>query len=983
MVSILRILATVVGVFVMSLPVFAQGEAEVCLGNVSGVVDSGDVNVGRISFDAHAPFVQGRDTDLGILGLGRGYAPGSKGNAACTSREAGRYNGVDFDHRVKGYAWSENLGFISFSCEDGRNVSGEVGGGTACGGFDYGVYLGLPVNGVREAFGYAWNPVFGYMQFRTANFPEFGVKVDANGRMSGYVWTEAGVWLDMTGVVAQVFNSDEEYLYTDEEGDLEEGGDDWCADKPFLCVDVDPFVPQNDVIKSGRVDGGDGGEFDIGIGEEVRVADGRDGYDVNLYLRDGNGGNLDPAVYNVDEFTDSIEFIWEDTVSRGQFGSKVNDYAEWTSPWNQSSGGVVFKPRGFGDLKEFASGHFVGRNRVTSYAPTSSANVSFSRSEPPYPFRNELFLNLVSDVAATIAPNRLVLKRIEYGALTDVNGVEVLSPGAIFPNGRVEGVEFHFRPALSVDTLYANNNEDEISAYRGVPVNFRLSGEILGDLPKAALTSASVTFGLDYSKQQTIDEFGCDPNGFEFAFLGEVNGNSIEGQKKSSFLFTRDLSAPLDIQAVASLPELEEGEEVELPCDYAVAPSFYTYIGYLVGDKAVNYYSNKLPKTAAGIVNPSIVVHGNIYGQKIGNVAANNSVQLQGSLDTNVVRDKLNANLEKYAVDDMDEPAKQGRCIVTALNRAEAKGYAIGGTNCGKTYRAFVVGEENVLYVKGQDVVLDLKTAATQNQWVVVVDGGNIFINNSVDNDDDSERRVTLVALRDSDDAKYFKTGNGYLAGGKAMVVDATMIFDGSLFAHSGDLAQVLSEKGEPVWESEAARRQILGYQALIRGSIYSDNTIGGADLDGGRNPKDYLLIGGGEILETPVSGEDRMRAQAYDLNYLRMFTLEIERCDNGYPKDQVCGRCLSPEDIVAIATNAEELCGEKGVCNQGRRGNFVCNGINAELQYDGGAQASGDLVPPRDRTKLVSDEALNSEEDFDPVYVFFRAPNRSSFIFK
>lgn len=992
MASILRIFAVVVIVLTMNVVVFAQGEAESCLGDIEGEADTG-VNGGKITFDAHAPFIAGKDTDLGILGLGRGYAPGNRGNAACSERSEGRLGGKDFDHRLKGFAWSDNVGFISFSCESGRNLSGAIGGGAACGSFDYGVYFGLPAaeatdgplvlrKGERQVFGYGYNPVLGYLQFDNVTFPEYGVKVGVDGRMTGYAWTQAGIWLDMSGVMVELFPDSEDPVVPEEEDE-----EDWCLGKPLLCVEVDPFVPGNRVIESGE---DDGGEFNIGVNEEVRVADGLDGYDVDLYLRGLNGGVLDPAVYDVAGFTNSIVLVWEDSVKRGQLGSGSDDsgYNLFKSPFNQSSGGVVFKPLGFADFKasKLEPGHFVSSQKVASYAPTTSANVSFSSSEPPFPFSNELFLNEVRDVRGAISPNRLVLKRIEHGPLLDRNGVEMVPGGVIFPNGRLDGTEFHFRPALNVDTLYVNNNEDEISAYRGVPVNFRLSGEILGNLPKPSLSSAGVTFGLDYSREKTELEQGCSTDNFEFKFLGDLNGQPLDGEIKSGFNFVQNFLAPLDIQAVATLPELEDGEESEeqelLPCTWAESPSFYTYISYMVGNKVVSYYSNKLPKTTAGISNPSIVVHGNIYGQKIGTVAENNQVQLQGSLDTNVVRDRVNANLEKYGVAGLDEPAKQGRCTVSALRTIEAKGYTISGNNCVRnSYRAFTIGEENVLYVKGQDTILDLKTGSVENDWVILVDGGNLYLNGDVNNEE-SEGRLTLVTFRDPEDSEYFKTGNAYLAGGKALIVDATMVFDGSLFSYSGDLAQEFGEKGEPVWESEGVRRQALSYQALIRGSIYSDNTIGGADLDGGRNPKDYLLLGGGEVLGTPVSGEDRLRAQAYDLNYLRMFTLEIERCANGYPKDQVCGRCLAPEDIVAIS-QGERLCGEKPGCDP-VRGNYVCNGINSSLAYEGGRQDSGDLVPPRDRSKMVSLEGvLDPESDFDPVYVFFRAPNRNSFIFK
>ncbi|MFH1218634.1 MAG: hypothetical protein V1679_02235 [Candidatus Peregrinibacteria bacterium] len=130
---------------------------------------------------------------------------------------------------------------------------------------------------------------------------------------------------------------------------------------------------------------------------------------------------------------------------------------------------------------------------------------------------------------------------------------------------------------------------------------------------------------------------------------------------------------------------------------------------------------------------------------------------------------------------------------------------------------------------------------------------------------------------------------------------------------------------------------------------------------------------------------EDRVKAQQYDLNYLRLFKLDIETDDYGFPIDQSCGKGLTIDDILQINAwinnprGTEPVYGEK-TCGGS---NYKCNGINPLEKFDKDS-CEGDLVPPKDASKLAKGlndlEHLENATNIDPVYIYYKAPD--SFVF-
>lgn len=91
---------------------------------------------------------------------------------------------------IKGWMWSENLGWISLSCENTAS----------CAVVDYGVRHG-PGGQLR---GFAWSENAGWISFSCDNTAscavvEFGVTVDlGTGEISGFAWAENLGWINLS-----------------------------------------------------------------------------------------------------------------------------------------------------------------------------------------------------------------------------------------------------------------------------------------------------------------------------------------------------------------------------------------------------------------------------------------------------------------------------------------------------------------------------------------------------------------------------------------------------------------------------------------------------------------------------------------------------------------------------------------------------------------------------------------------------------------
>ncbi len=262
----------------------------------------------------------------------------------------------------------------------------------------------------------------------------FAVELKPDGSLTGYAWSAAGVWINMSGVVIDLPG-------VDDNDQLALPGDNYCADKPIaVCVVCDAGDPECDIDGGGDQENTEGDVPEVGVDEfgfsdGTVLADGSDYYDIHLYLRE------DDLVTPLDVNSLTIKFNWKDTVKINQLtgnvadpklsSSEVADLVIATRPWSQKKGGVVFKPV-IVDSTNFNSyfkavdpindpGHYVliDQYKIRSFAPTTNENNSWTTStNPSVKVNNEVFVSDLADAnndvwTDDIETNVLILKNIE------------------------------------------------------------------------------------------------------------------------------------------------------------------------------------------------------------------------------------------------------------------------------------------------------------------------------------------------------------------------------------------------------------------------------------------------------------------------------------------------------------------------------------------------------------------------------------------
>lgn len=986
--------------------VFAEGYTE-CKGRITGVTQANPANVnsGVTSFDAHTGegLEDNAVTSLSVVGKAQGLAPASKDYAACIANE-------DDKLKLKGFAWNTNGGFVSLSCVDSFNYAG-IGAGVACGPNDYET-IWNKATGKLE--GHAWSPTYGYIKWSGSGLAPFdyGVAVDKEGETAGYAWSQAGIYLNFTGLILNDPDAEKKKPAVNPED---------CKDSTGVCVAIDP-APY-----SLKVDG-------VGV-EAPKIADGKDAYQLHVYLSTDEGDAIDvpdawfgqniacqepgdegggmpmglvglffgknvayaaPVGFqNLKNFLACMVFDWKDTVKLDQTASGnavQNNLNNIKSPFVQGVGGVTGKPLNFfSDFTEVEPGHYVSGN-ISSMTPTDESNISLTTKQaPPKPFLNTQWVNPVPETAGkVIEPNVLVLKNISNEALLKADGSVAIAPKVNYPGGK-QNMALKFKPAFQVNTLYAGLLDDKIVAYRSIPIAFSMMFDILGQPDNGAVNSAQAKLKLAYDPVATAGQNSCQNENvvknFDFVFIKDGKIDAM--LDKDATELTAGLKANDGKKIVAAawalLPEIDE-EGGQLPCDYAQAPSLYSVVSYACGADTCKYYNNKLPREAGDqLFNLAVIIKGNVLGT-ITNTQVSSKIDIQniGASEKQDLRDAIAKNISKSVNDSVPS---MGTCTVTKLKEFEV----VVDCKDGASYEIVDAGKEKVFYSSG-NISIKLGDGKLAGKWGFVSDGANIFIDSDMYADPASyvaeadKPYAWLVALSAGD----FDTGNVYMGPCDAGIrnIDAWIVAaDGSFFVYNGNRANI-DKSGVPQYAggfSEYIEKN--NCQTLIRGTIKGWVTIGGADADRGIDPKPYLYDGLGNILD-PAKPENREKAIKYDLNFMRTLKAgtEVEQVANEFcTVDQKCGKALCLEDLTKIA-NGETVCGEKGDCDPGAPAinqPNACDGINTLKIYnpdpDGQMGPDGDLIPPSDQT-LLSKE-LDHSKDLNSFYIWYEAPPSGSLI--
>jgi hypothetical protein len=501
--------------------------------------------------------------------------------------------------------------------------------------------------------------------------------------------------------------------------------------------------------------------------------------------------------------------------------------------------------------------------------------------------------------------------------------------------------------------------------------------------------------GSDHGVSSNLNPVNVSYNGGgNWSFVSFTNG--LPETFNALKFTTKQLLNGASLSAVATLPDyeeylasLEEGQEPEaLPADNMRGPTLYSVISYVVNygdiEKTVQYYGNKVPRTLSEAVNPSVVVHGNVYAEDVFSPTSGHKVQKTGNVAIDAVRNTIDENVEKQFRDE-EVDASSGTCKITSLSGDAA----IEG--CNGKYKSLEIGEEKVLFFRNKDVELNLTKLAgglnssISGKWAIILESGtqkgNLYIKNDIYNEDIGPGNLA-IAVMNPYSANDFQ--NGACSNGNVYInpdvknIQANIVTDCSVFSYNpAPVVGGINSDGLPKFTYETLI-SVLNKQLYWQGSVASRNTIGGADLDA--EGKDYLLFGTGETGD-PSNIEDRLKAQLYDLNYLRMFKLSVAVNSAGLPIDQSCGKALTIQDNSLIDQFFAGVLDSENPPVYGEivddDGNPVyCDGIDFFVHDS--ASIEGDLVPPADSGVLA--QGL-PEGKYDPVRIDY--VESKSFLFK
>jgi hypothetical protein len=133
-----------------------------------------------------------------------------------------------------------------------------------------------------------------------------------------------------------------------------------------------------------------------------------------------------------------------------------------------------------GDVVNGADGNpvyrYILKKKITSYAPTTDANVSaVTSAEPSYTVNNEGFVSdefyPTADRLTTANKNKISLLRVNYSVKENA-GVSQPASGE-FSFGEL-GLPLSFRPAIYLDILFANKNDDILTEFANLATPFTM-----------------------------------------------------------------------------------------------------------------------------------------------------------------------------------------------------------------------------------------------------------------------------------------------------------------------------------------------------------------------------------------------------------------------------------------------------------------------------------------------------------------------------
>ncbi len=520
----------------------------------------------------------------------------------------------------------------------------------------------------------------------------------------------------------------------------------------------------------------------------------------------------------------------------------------------------------------------------------------------------------------------------------------------------------NFKPIVLLKK-FTSEGERYIQAISGVNANINAEMSYLGGAG-ALFTPNNISAQFLISAYEIADA----GNQFIYEWLdtgtGSISNVTDPTTKPDSTLTLPAVSGFLDVLLdFAARPIL--GANITDADDYTGQTSLIGLIKYTWKGRNILFLPDALPDTQSeGIFNPGADIVGLIYSKVLDIPKEANKYYSTGNLTSNVLRDTVMANLASLPTTNLNN--SQDLIISNSCpsndNKATSK-----------------MGNDSFYYVQGQDVILGDSAGGQMDcgrrNNIVVVKGGNVFIDANLFSTEQGRGKWTIVALRSNYGIESFKQGGNIYINKEVQNIQANIMADGSLFSYQG-------EKNEANFQVDGRPKtqltdEDLQKQLYILGSVASWNTFGGslkvANRPGATDPTKPYVLGNGQFTS------DQELARVYDLNYLRRFKLYLERY-NGVVIDQFCKNKPQVE-CGGKACSVEQ---QAQLVNAGNRP--ACYDIDATLEYDPTfdteEDSGGDLITVNQSGEELRAPALIPFSSA-PVVIKYEQPDPNNPLFK
>lgn len=929
---------------------------------------------------APGPSIGNGTTCYDVRGMGKGIAvtPGNVNNSGVIDFEgavpAQQYalcvqdpndDGVA-PFYLAGWAWDNNLGYISFYCQGGMN-RGAPCGGVNYDGSDAENYGGVRIDADGSFHGYAWGDNVGWISFDNTPYAKLRLEVNdescqgyvygytvptapgtgtpmncnvtprhgssvTDGNKWTYVWADSVGWIDLDSTLFPWYTLVKKIVVDDidpcfqlmTDGAKPAGNNCPGPIPPEPDPTIDPSGPPTPVPPPPRPSCPSDSSDSITNTSIVpsgipKSGDGTDNYwQFKVKIKD----RIDCNPITPDRYEVHAQFIWTDTVKTDQITPGMTlDNSNCSRSFSTDSLVAVKKDCGDVILNYNPTTKTYDAPPVYSLAPTSNANgvylggglgfFPFEKFSLPPKTLVESSKLILHDIKLYVLDTHLQPTDPAYcvfpGPMASCTGQSLIGR-----NGFGGNYTFTFMPRTKITSIEQSTNG-------GLPNTMNMPVAVKVDFSSQVEGPGNITYFAGLEPFTSIFRMGfTSVDEFDYASLASSGTNG-------PFVGSKILSLGMSLNP-AIVASGTAGQ-------YSGGLYLYSEVSETVGSKSVRYYSNKLPRMvgSTGIL-PVAVLVGNVYSTGIATPTSTTAaLRSLGDVSTNVLRDQIFKSVQKIIAGITVQPLS-GTSSITSLD------YYSDATKNTNDLKVLLDGK--VLYSKGD---VHLSSLSWTGEKTLIVIGGSVYLDKDlypVTPAGQSRPRLGIISLKDITQPAntQFKAGNVYIDA-NVKNIQANIFADGSVFSYDKSKSPSVNTFGEPIFANIQEQNTLLRKtQLFIEGSVASQNTVGGAD----NSP---MIKGDG------TTATDRFQAQLYDFNYLRQYVGELRRDSSG-------NVCKGTEGLGTIAS---------------------CSVINdASIQYldssglPYSAAAGGVLYPPRGGTPA---NGLNPNKDLGSTYISFDPP--------